>query len=438
MNYEERKVARHTGHTAHMQTITCPAVPGRFSAWSAPCDGCSCELAPHWDAPAARARMLAQCSHSHRNRTRSSRPLRSSASIAEATEPISLLLRGDMWCEWLGIDHYRPAPQPPPPPTQAMPARAIPVATTPSSFILGIHLVNAPGAYRPLQSTSDPQEALAKFSESATADTGLNEGWLQVHLLHDSTELAPRIETRTGAVLHRLPSPIRVGNASLPATDARWAAYGHFLRTERPPSSACVFMVDISDVRLLRDPSGLCRAHPNALFVGGDICNGVGPVAFLQFQTDRTGYRASGRLRTLMQTAHRRNAQLRRPYVHNAGVLGGRLAVLEPFRRHLASATREHYARAGATSSSVMDAALLNDLMLSYEGEVIGGFPRGVVTLPMAGDPCVRPKFNAFCTASRVENCTAKALIAAMVTSGRYFFSHKLDPVKAVEHAQHK
>ena len=58
-------------------------------------------------------------------------------------------------------------------------------------------------------------------------------------------------------------------------------------------------------------------------------------------------------------------------YVHNAGIVGGRFATLEPFRRQLAAATRAHYeARPrGAPPLTPMDMVLLNDLLLRREAE---------------------------------------------------------------------
>ena len=57
----------------------------------------------------------------------------------------------------------------------------------------------------------------------------------------------------------------------------------------------------------------------------------------------------------------------------------------------------------------------------------MGGYPRGHVNLPMAGDLCL-PDRNAFCAAAQPTggNCTAKSLLVAMQEAGTYAFAHKL------------
>ena len=57
----------------------------------------------------------------------------------------------------------------------------------------------------------------------------------------------------------------------------------------------------------------------------------------------------------------------------------------------------------------------------------MGGYPRGFVNLPMAGDLCL-PRRNAFCTAANASeaDCTAKSLLVAMQEGGSYAFAHKL------------
>ena len=174
-------------------------------------------------------------------------------------------------------------------------------------------------------------------------------------------------------------------------------------------------------MRLLRDDlATLCtRHHPETLFVGSDICFGDGARGFLRYQLNRSGYAASAALRELLATRHA-------PYVHNVGIVGGRFRVLQRIRRQMVEATRLHYARHPGRASYVIDSVVLNDLLLQglHEGPIEGGFPRGVVNMPMAGDACVRPKFNGYCLAAQFRGCSVKNLLASM--SPNYYFAHKL------------
>ena len=157
------------------------------------------------------------------------------------------------------------------------------------------------------------------------------------------------------------------------------------------------------------------------LFVGSDNCQGDSARSFLNHQLAASAFQGSAALRRFL--ARKSWAS---PYVHNVGIVGGRLPVLDRFRRRMAERTRAHYS-AVPGNRYVVDSVLLNDLLLSdaHEGPIVGGFPRGPVNLPMFGDTCVRPRFNDFCLAARFRTCRARHLLAAMEPN--YFFAHKLD-----------
>ena len=384
--------------TEATHTADCPAEPG-FAAWRSQCANCSCEISRHWDDPATHTRLLAHCCN------------RNVTSSAGMMSPLAESLRGDSWCNWMvGV--------PQPWSTEPLDAPSVP------TLIFGVHLQGGTQVYRPLRGGSHPRNTIDNFLKaSVPAAEGVRHGWLQVHVVHDSSQVnETREQLQPGVVLHKVVAPFRVGNTSLAATDARWAAFQQVLRRERPPPGSCVFMIDITDVRLLQDPRSLCLAHPGALFVGSDMCSMDGARTFLRYQISRSGYKPSDKLHTLLT--------LRQPpYIHNAGIIGGRLsAVVEPFIHRLADETQAHYAQHQHPNTTaapyVMDAALLNDLLLSYVGPIYGGFPRGLVNLPMVGDACVPVKFNPFCRAARISNCTSRMMIGAM--SRNYFFTHKL------------
>ena len=92
----------------------------------------------------------------------------------------------------------------------------------------------------------------------------------------------------------------------------------------------------------------LCAGHvEDTLFVGSDVCNGDGARKFLRHQLNVSGFKPSAPLRAFL-SQHRHP-----PYVHNAGIIGGRLPVLEQLRRTMAERTSTHYAaRPGEASVS--------------------------------------------------------------------------------------
>jgi len=209
-----------------------------------------------------------------------------------------------------------------------------------------------------------------------------------------------------------------VRNTLLPAIDARWEAYGQILRYAQPQDETCVFMVDLGDVRPLRDPGELCVRHPEALFVSSDICRKDSSKGFLRYQLNQSGYHASRLLQAFLSPTTRDT------YVHNAGVIGGSYKrVFDPFRRWIAYATRKHYLALDGPPRYVMDAVLLNDAMLHFHGEVYGGYPRGFLNLPMGGDFCLWNPVP-YCRVANFPRCSAKDMLAAMAHN--YYFSHKI------------
>ena len=174
------------------------------------------------------------------------------------------------FCSWI-------LPPPPPPPLPSLPSLHSaqpppPPPPTPPSYILSCHLVATSPTYNPLSNSSHPHTAIDTFLKAGAAVEGIAAGTMQVHLVHDSPLVPASISTYRGVTLHRLEAPIRVGSTLLPAIDARWEAYGQALREARPADDACIFMIDFSDVRPLRNPAQLCLDRPDALMVSSDTC----------------------------------------------------------------------------------------------------------------------------------------------------------------------
>ena len=175
------------------------------------------------------------------------------------------------FCSWI----LPPPPPPAPPPALVSPSSTSSSASPPlppPSYILSCHLVATSPTYNPLSNSSHPHTAIDTFLKAGAAQDGLAARTMQVHLVHDSPLVTAPISTYRGVTLHRLAAPIKVGSTLLPAIDARWEAYGQALRAVRPADDACIFMIDFSDVRPLRNPAQLCVDRPDALMVSSDTC----------------------------------------------------------------------------------------------------------------------------------------------------------------------
>ena len=236
----------------------------------------------------------------------------------------------------------------------------------------------------------------------ALAD-GLSSGTMQAHVVHDSPEISQPIAVYRGVVLHLLQYPVMARNGvRLMAIDARWAAYEQILTHVRPHADQCIFHIDL-DVRVLRNFGALCQAHPQRLFVGSDKCS-KGSIFFLRKLITTSLYVPSDPLARLIakNSSH--------PYVQNAGIIGGAHWRVAPVMRALASRLANFYASRGAVSEGrirkPIDMLVLNELMSEEHGEVMGGFPQGIVNLPMSGDTCNHEK--RYCHATRSQASSAR------------------------------
>ena len=70
-----------------------------------------------------------------------------------------------------------------------------------------------------------------------------------------------------------------------------------------------------------------------------------------------------------------------------------------------------------------MDALLLNEAMLHYRAEVVHGYPRGNLNLPMGGDLCMWNP-TPYCRVARFSTCESRDMLRAM--QHNYYFAHKL------------
>ena len=349
-------------------------------------------------------------------------------------------IRGDLFCAWLS----------PPPDSGSRSARLSRLRKrrsseqhSPPALILAAHLTQTATHYFPLRGRAALlHSGVDRFVTAPAVAAGLRNGTLRIHVVHDSPAVSGPLSMYRGVALHRMQSVGVAGrDAVLPAQDARWALFGKLLEELRPDPRTCVFLVDFSDVSLLRSAlDRLCASveaeapndgavsakaeelAPSTLFVGSDMCHADGARKFLRHQLNASGFNASAPMRRFLAS---RTAS----YVHNVGILGGRLPVVERMRRLLASGTDAHYASRPAQERPryVVDSVLLNDLLLRDAHtplRLVGGWPRGFVNLPMAGDVCVPPKFNNFCLAAQFRNCRAKHLLAAMAP--HYWWAHKV------------
>ena len=96
----------------------------------------------------------------------------------------------------------------------------------------------------------------------------------QLRVVHDLKNVSTLTVYR-GVQLHQR---LDASAAALSSSDARFRLFERELRTLDP--EVCAFTIDLSDVRIVgRKPLvHLCRLHPEALFVGNDVCE-IGKVS---------------------------------------------------------------------------------------------------------------------------------------------------------------
>ena len=161
-------------------------------------------------------------------------------------------------------------------------------------------------------------------------------GSLKVHVIHEA--IGPTQQWYRGVLLHRLHNwtGARAGDDGppIPAQDARWDAIKHIIDSgvATPPDDACVFSIDLLDVRVINDVRRLCTAHPAAstLFASTDMCAEGAAQRFMRWQVSLTNWTASPKLEEVLATPrHQRPPDCMRlacrvPNVpHNVGIFGG-------------------------------------------------------------------------------------------------------------------
>ena len=271
-----------------------PTAPKALNTSSGASDFASWDLK---EGAASEARVAAHCRKRWATRQPQAVRHRARQAIDRAIEPTTG--RGDAplrplrdylqqslsFCDWIIS-----APEPSLPATAAVSLRttaqaasaAAVAAPLPPAHLLAVHLTATHTRYHPHRRVLPYKRAFAvkgavdRFLSSAgmpgrvaehaarTINHGLGNGSLQLHLLHDSADAELQAQTTIyrGVHLYRAP-PVVAGTSLLPAHDARWHLYAPLLRSiAETDASACVFLVDFSDVRPIRDVSatGIQRA----------------------------------------------------------------------------------------------------------------------------------------------------------------------------------
>ena len=370
---------------------------------------------PHgWDTAAGE-------NSSERIRSHCTAHWRAERSIVMPKRILDSIVGNQTFCSWI-----RPAPR------LAADQQA---QTRVPALIIGAFFTRTNTTYNPIKHDRKKLDrAIQRVMMHPLIADGIHDGSLQVHVVHDSRHHALMSDV-LGVKLHFIDPPIHLQHNyfRLPAHDARWEAYAQVLQSERPSPDACILLIDLTDVQPLRHPASLCASYaPDALFIGSDICYGDGARKFLRHQLQLSKFIPSRALANFLAGPQGlRHA----PYVHNAGIVGGRMRSLERFRQLMANRTRDHYAMrqvAGETTAPyVIDSVLLNDLLVSgqHNGPIVGGWPIGFTNLPMGGDTCLPPKFNPYCVTAKFLGCSSKSLLNAMAPN--YWFTHKISCLKS-------
>lgn len=306
--------------------------------------------------------------------------------------------------------------------------------SAPPAVLLGAMLSGAPSGYRGANHHRAPDgtwrafnvsEAVELFLLAGAARSGLRNGSLIVHVVHDTLALRD-LPSIGGVQLHYVAPTDPVlhdgRGRRIPPHDARWGVYQQVLGVHRigenrragrghahaarrdvqraragsapnggvemegagrswppPAADACVLAIDLLDVRVLADVRALCARHPSTLLASTDSCRHGATQTFLRHQLHVTGYTASPALRRHIQLNDTMDDALagcgplaigraaRRcvlPHLmHNVGLFGGSYArIFAPALARMVHLTHAHY------EERARDGRVLPD---TYNGAVV-------------------------------------------------------------------
>jgi hypothetical protein len=176
----------------------------------------------------------------------------------------------------------------------------------------------------------------------------------------------------------------------------------------------CLFVIDISDVRILQSPEKLCRS--NKLYIATDVCDTKNVKKWMQ-NTYLKG--SHGWSNTLVNHLYNYTTPL-----WNAGIFGGRIGTLRPFIYKYSENVLKHMSK---NNRYPVDMLAYNEVVESYPRTSIEtGFPLGILNAPMWGNTCCNKKYSPC-----YKNCSSECTHSA-IRKGGYFFSHKFNPRKKI------
>lgn len=279
--------------------------------------------------------------------------------------------------------------------------------------------------------------------------------WATVHLLHDVPRDRLSVQHRNranslgrghGSRLEFLDNDTSVWhykgawmlhyfapNPHVPPADIRWS-HGLELLTSRLPHWDCAWMVDISDVAVLRVPRCSQPALASRLAISSDVCSpGVKRWLASNADTSRARLRADASFRAFVDKSSGRGtaqAPLWQHGVRNTGIIGGRREVLLPALQVVSAQLAQHHGSQPKPPHLSVDMVVWNAHLLGRA--VVTGYPNGPVNLPMWGKLAVA---SPWCHAHRHPlnaslRCSEACKIAfanESLHAGRFWFSHKLE-----------
>ena len=256
------------------------------------------------------------------------------------------------------------------------------------------------------------QQQLARFVDGlARTKAGAD---VELHLIHDDDKLSG-MNRLSGVELHPMGVPFR-----LPPIDARYSAYWELLQRLDPPADTCIFMFDLADVELLRNPRSLCETHRDALFLESGQCDHDRPkhghsarhhtlnhslprppppntlksvryrdvANYLKHVQKRNNYTGTPRLDSFLDDGSERGRLM-----FNAGIQGGTWRVVEPYLADLIARLSVHWLRRASLehAQNFIDMLVVNEIALERQRRglpLISGYPVGPLNMPNRGIMC--------------------------------------------------